>query len=134
MPAPTFGPVHRLGTNAARLLASSESSADTGFRVAAIEMFCVRRGFRPSPVLYHAALPCGIADARSLEDMRRVIRPGYDILVHTPAWHGIHGGRHPASDFWQLNVDGTYNALTAAVEAGINRVVWAGSAVFYGPV
>jgi nucleoside-diphosphate-sugar epimerase len=79
-------------------------------------------------------LPYEEADARRLEDMRRVIRPGYDVLVHTPAWHGIHAGQHDATDFWQLNVDGTYNALRAAQEAGITRVVWASSAVYYGPV
>jgi nucleoside-diphosphate-sugar epimerase len=79
-------------------------------------------------------LPFEPADARRLEDMRRVIRPGYDVLVHTPAWHGIHAGRHDATDFWQLNVDGAYNAMRAAQEAGITSVVWASSAVFYGPV
>jgi nucleoside-diphosphate-sugar epimerase len=79
-------------------------------------------------------LPFEAADARSLADLRRVIRPGYDLLVHTAAWHGVHSRQHPATDYWQLNVDGTYNALTAAVEAGITRVVWASSAVFYGPL
>ncbi|MDZ4722000.1 MAG: NAD-dependent epimerase/dehydratase family protein [Roseiflexaceae bacterium] len=83
---------------------------------------------------FDTTLPFEAADARSLADLRRVIRPGYDLLVHTAAWHGVHSRQHPATDYWQLNVDGTYNALTAAVEAGITRVVWASSAVFYGPL
>jgi nucleoside-diphosphate-sugar epimerase len=83
---------------------------------------------------FATTLPFEAADARSLDDLRRVIRPGYDLLVHTAAWHGVHSRQHPASDYWQLNVNGTYNAVTAAVEAGITRVVWASSAVFYGPL
>ena len=83
---------------------------------------------------FETELPFEMADARSLEEMRRVIRPGYDLLLHTAAWHGVHARQHPATDYWQLNVNGTYNALTAAVEAGISRVVWASSAVFYGPL
>lgn len=83
---------------------------------------------------FQTDLPYERADARSLDDMRRVVRPGYDLLVHTPAWHGIHSGLHPTPDYWQLNVDGTFNALTAAQEAGIKKVVWASSAVFYGPI
>lgn len=79
-------------------------------------------------------LPFVVADARSLTDMRRVIQPDYDLLLHTAAWHGVHAGHHPASDFWELNVNGTYNVLTAAAEAGISKVVWASSAVFYGPI
>lgn len=79
-------------------------------------------------------LPFETADARSLADLRQVIRPGYDLLLHTAAWHGVHSRQHPSTDYWQLNVDGTYNALTAAVEAGITRVVWASSAVVYGPL
>ena len=73
-------------------------------------------------------------DARLLDDMRRVMSDPVDILVHCPAWHGVHFYGHSDHDYWQLNVDGTFNALTAAVEAGCRRVVWASSAVFYGPV
>ena len=83
---------------------------------------------------FAASLPFEAADARRLEDMRRVIRSGYDVLVHTPAWHGVHAGRHPTVDYWQLNVDGTFNAAQAAAEAGIRRLVWASSGVFYGPI
>lgn len=83
---------------------------------------------------FETDLPFEPADARSLPDMRRVIRRGYDLLIHTPAWHGIHSGGHPTPDYWQLNVDGTFNALTAAQEAGITKVVWASSGVFYGPI
>jgi nucleoside-diphosphate-sugar epimerase len=83
---------------------------------------------------FETALPFEVADVRRLEDVRRIIRPGYDLLIHTAAWHGVDAGRHPAVDYWQLNVDGTYNTLTAAVEAGLRRLTWASSAVFYGPI
>jgi nucleoside-diphosphate-sugar epimerase len=83
---------------------------------------------------FPTSLPFEAADARRLDDMRRVIRPGHDVLVHTPAWHGVHAAHRPHEDYWQLNVDGTYNAVRAAAEAGIGRVVWASSGVFYGPI
>jgi len=78
-------------------------------------------------------LPFEAADARRLGELRRVVRPGYDVLVHTPAWHGVHAAHRPPEDYWRLNVDGTFNALRAAAEAGTTRVVWASSGAFYGP-
>lgn len=33
---------------------------------------------------------------------------GCDLIVHLPAWHGIHAGQRSEADFWRLNVDGTF--------------------------
>ncbi len=52
---------------------------------------------------------------------------GVDLLVHTPAWHGIHLRDHPEVDFWDLNVDGTFNAFQAATANSVPRVVWISS-------
>ncbi len=52
---------------------------------------------------------------------------GVDLIVHTPAWHGIHLRDHPETDFWDLNVNGTFNMFQAAVENGVPRVVWLSS-------
>lgn len=48
---------------------------------------------------------------------------GCDLVVHTPAWHGIDSRTKTETDFWRLNVDGTFWALQAARSAGIPRVV-----------
>ncbi len=50
-----------------------------------------------------------------------------DLIVHTPAWHGIHLRDHPETDFWDLNVDGTFNMFQAAVANRVPRVVWLSS-------
>lgn len=52
---------------------------------------------------------------------------GVDLIVHTPAWHGIHLREHSETDFWDLNVNGTFNMFQAAVANGVPRVVWLSS-------
>lgn len=77
-------------------------------------------------------LPFRRADARSLDEVREVVTDDVDILVHTAAWHGVHARTKTPVDFWQVNVDGTYNFLTAAAAASVKGVVWASSASVYG--
>ena len=57
---------------------------------------------------------------------------GCDLILHTPAWHGIHWREKTEADFWRLNVDGTFNMFQAAVSAGITRVVFLSSMAWYG--
>ena len=52
---------------------------------------------------------------------------GCDMIVHLPAWHGIHWGAKTEVDYWRLNVDGTFWMLQAAQGASINRVVFLSS-------
>lgn len=52
---------------------------------------------------------------------------GCDLLLHLPAWHGIHSGTRTETEFWQLNVDGTFNVLQSARRAGIRRAVFLSS-------
>ena len=57
---------------------------------------------------------------------------GCDLLLHTPAWHGIHSRSKTEADFWRLNVDGTFWALQAARTAGISRLVFLSSMSWFG--
>jgi nucleoside-diphosphate-sugar epimerase len=57
---------------------------------------------------------------------------GCDLLLHTPAWHGIHSRVKTEVDFWRLNVDGFFWALQAAREAGIRRLVFISSMSWHG--
>lgn len=50
-----------------------------------------------------------------------------DVIVHTPAWHGIHLGSRSESEFWDLNVGGTFNMFQAAVVNQVPKVVWMSS-------
>ena len=52
---------------------------------------------------------------------------GCDLIVHTPAWHGIHWQERTEVDFWRLNVDGTFWALQAARAAGVKRFLYLSS-------
>ena len=57
---------------------------------------------------------------------------GCDLIVHTPAWHGIHWRDKTEADFWRLNVDGTFWTFQAAVAAGITRMVFLSSMAWHG--
>lgn len=72
-----------------------------------------------------------IGDARDAEAIRAAL-DGVDGVVHAAAWHGIHLRDHPPSDFWSLNVDGTFVLYEAALAAGIPRVVLASTMGVYG--
>ena len=55
-----------------------------------------------------------------------------DLILHTPAWHGIHWRAKTEADFWRLNVDGTFWMFQAAVATGIKRVVFLSSQAWHG--
>ena len=57
---------------------------------------------------------------------------GCDLILHTPAWHGIHWREKTEVDFWRLNVDGTFWMFQTAVAAGITRVVFLSSMAWHG--
>lgn len=57
---------------------------------------------------------------------------GCELILHTPAWHGIHWNQKTEADFWRLNVDGTFWAYQAAEHAGIRRFVFLSSMAWYG--
>ena len=66
------------------------------------------------------------ADVRRREEIVAAAE-GVDVILHTPAWHGIHLRQRTEAEFWELNVDGTFNMFRAAVENGVGRVVWMSS-------
>lgn len=57
---------------------------------------------------------------------------GCDLLLHTPAWHGIHSRTKSEVDFWRLNVDGAFWAMQAARAAGVSRLVFLSSMSWFG--
>jgi hypothetical protein len=57
---------------------------------------------------------------------------GCDLVLHLPAWHGIHWREKTEIDFWRLNVDGAFWMFQAAVAAGIKRVVFLSSQAWHG--
>ena len=57
---------------------------------------------------------------------------GCDLILHTPAWHGIHWNQRTEADFWRLNVDGTFWAFQAARSVGVSRFVFLSSQAWHG--
>jgi NAD(P)-dependent dehydrogenase (short-subunit alcohol dehydrogenase family) len=57
---------------------------------------------------------------------------GCDLILHTPAWHGIHTRQRTEVDFWRLNVDGAFWIFQAAAHAGVKRLVFMSSLAWYG--
>ncbi|HKC52210.1 MAG TPA: NAD-dependent epimerase/dehydratase family protein [Myxococcota bacterium] len=62
-------------------------------------------------------------DLGDLKTLHEALR-GHDTLFHVAARAGIALGRDP---FWSANVEGTRNVLTAALESGVERLVFTSS-------
>lgn len=56
---------------------------------------------------------------------------GCEMIVHLPAWHGIHMRAKSEVDFWRLNVDGTFWMFQAAVQQQVRKVVYLSSCAWY---
>ena len=71
----------------------------------------------------HEFLEVDVRDPDQIHDAAA----GVDAIVHTPAWHGVHTDERSEREFWELNVDGTYNTFEAAAAHGVEKVVFASS-------
>lgn len=62
------------------------------------------------------------------ELLQRVTR-GIDLVVHVAAWHGFHAftASKTNTEFWDLNMTGTFNLLEACVASGIRKFVFISS-------
>lgn len=60
-------------------------------------------------------------DLADVASMKQAFQ-GADGVFHVAGWYEV-GSRHP-EEGWRVNVDGTSNALTAALRAGVPRVVY----------
>ena len=56
---------------------------------------------------------------------------GCEMIIHLPAWHGIHMRAKSEVDFWRLNVDGTFWMFQAAVQQGVKKVVYLSSGAWH---
>ncbi len=77
-------------------------------------------------------LPFVQGDAQIGEGFERAAR-GCNLILHTPAWHGVHWRAKTEADFWRLNVDGTFWMFQAATAVGVKRVVFLSSQAWHGP-
>ncbi|HEU0164812.1 MAG TPA: NAD(P)-dependent oxidoreductase [Thermomicrobiales bacterium] len=73
-----------------------------------------------------SAHPFVEADVRKRDEIIAAAK-GVDVIIHTPAWHGIQLKTHSEAEFWELNVDGTFNMFQAALANGVKKVIWISS-------
>jgi nucleoside-diphosphate-sugar epimerase len=78
-----------------------------------------------------AGLPFVQCDVQHGFGLERAVQ-GCDLVLHLPAWHGIHWGQKTEVDYWRLNVNGTFYALQAAKEEGVRRFVFLSSQAWHG--
>jgi UDP-glucose 4-epimerase len=71
------------------------------------------------------------ADIRDYDAVRRSLA-GADVVFHLAAIPSVPRSIHEPVPSHEVNVDGTFNVLRAAVEAGVRRVVYAASSSAYG--
>ena len=88
------------------------------------------------PVLFdvqplHSQFESVQGDVRMADEVRGAVR-GAAFVVHTAAIHGIHLRDHTPQDFYDLNLTGTFNVWEAAVEAGVQGVVFSSTMGVYG--
>ena len=76
----------------------------------------------------HEFVQCDIQAGVGLE---RAVR-GCDLVVHLPAWHGIHMHLKTEIDYWRLNIDGTFWAFQAMQTAGVKRMLYLSSQAWHG--
>ena len=70
-------------------------------------------------------------DARDRTDVLGAVR-GADAVVHAAALHGVHLAQYSRDDFWDLNVAGTHNVYSAALECGVGKVLLCSTMGIYG--
>ncbi len=70
---------------------------------------------------------CTIQGDIQTGDRLELAAEGCDLIVHTPAWHGIHMKDRTDAEFWRLNVDGTFWMFQAAVQQRVQKVIYLSS-------
>lgn len=68
-------------------------------------------------------------DTRTPDDVRRAVE-GVDAVVHLAAWHCAHNPPVSDATIFAVNVDGTFNVLEAARQAGVKALVYASSMAY----
>ena len=85
----------------------------------------LRLDVRPPHATVGTYLHGSILDRPALEAAMQ----GVDVVVHIAAWHGIHEvrGQKDVYDFWNLNVNGTFEVFQAAAVVGVKNIIYLSS-------
>src|SRR5581483_2498788 len=76
--------------------------------------------------------PLHVADLRDLEATERVLRRGWDAVVHFAALALVPESVERPGPYWDVNLAGGLNLLAAMRRAGVSRLVVSSTAAVYG--
>lgn len=85
----------------------------------------------PARALTKMGAQCVAGDVADRESMRAGMA-GADIVVHNAAWYEVGVPKSARKLMHAINVTGTDNVLSLALELGIPRTVYVSSTVYYG--
>lgn len=74
--------------------------------------------------LEEMGVPTIKGDLRSLDDIKRALAFGFDVIFHVAALAGV-WGKH--QDFYSINFEGTENLITLAQESGVKKFIYTSS-------
>lgn len=110
------------------LITGASGSVGSG----AAELLASTHHVRLSDIVeFSTSLPFYQADVRKVGALDQASE-GVDVIIHTPAYHGIHMGTNSEQEFYDLNVTGTFQMFQSAVRNQVQRIVWMSSMAFYG--
>ncbi|SEO97038.1 NAD(P)-dependent oxidoreductase [Paenibacillus sp. OV219] len=112
------------------LITGATGSVGTGVLEALPQQHDIRLSDIASPK-GAASQPFFTADVREPHALDEAAQ-GVDVIIHTPAYHGIHMGTFTEKEFYDLNVTGTFEMFQTAVRNNVRRVVWLSSMSFFG--
>jgi UDP-glucose-4-epimerase GalE len=88
------------------------------------------RGHRP--FAERLAVPLHVADLRDLAATEKVLRRGYDAVVHFAALALVQESVEKPAPYWDVNLRGGLNLLAAMRRSGVSRLVVSSTAAVYG--
>ncbi|MDG0789435.1 NAD(P)-dependent oxidoreductase [Cohnella ginsengisoli] len=110
------------------LITGASGSVGTG----AAEVLSANHRIRLSDAVpINSPHPFWSADVREPNSLLEATE-GVEVIIHTPAFHGVHLGQRTEQEFYDLNVTGTFHMFQAAVRNRVRRVVWLSSMSIYG--
>ncbi len=69
-----------------------------------------------------------------IDDYKLLIKAfnGAEAVVHTAALHAPHVGVYDDSEFFRINIGGTKNVLKAAIDCGVQKLIFTSTTALYG--
>lgn len=92
---------------------------------------CVLDNHKPKHGIHHACVEPIVGDLRDINTCRKAVN-GIDVIFHNAALCSLKDSLKNPQEAYDINVTGTKNLLTAAVQAKVKKVIFSSTAKVYG--